>query len=55
MIAATIVFPLAYYLPATPVYAHVNSWPFLILILTLASLTSGALGLSHRNRRQSHS
>jgi ABC-2 type transport system permease protein len=31
--------------PATPVYAHVNSWPFLILILTLASLTSGALGL----------
>jgi ABC-2 type transport system permease protein len=45
MIAAAVVFPLAYYLPATPVYAHVNSWPFLILILTLASLASGALGL----------
>jgi ABC-2 type transport system permease protein len=45
MIAAALVFPLAYYMPATPVYAHVNSWPFLILVLALASLTSGALGL----------
>ena len=45
MIAAAIVFPLAYYVPATPVYAHVNSWPFLILVLILASLTAGALGL----------
>jgi ABC-2 type transport system permease protein len=45
MIAAAIVFPLAYYVPATPVYAHVNNWPYLILVLALASLTSGALGL----------
>jgi ABC-2 type transport system permease protein len=45
MVAAAIVFPLAYYVPATPVYAQVNSWPFLILILALASLTAGALGL----------
>jgi ABC-2 type transport system permease protein len=45
MIAAAVVFPLAYFVPATPVYAHVNSWPFLIVILVLASLTSGALGL----------
>src|SRR6202522_4554287 len=45
MIAAAVVFPLAYYVPATPVYAHVNSWPFLIVVLGLASLTSGALGL----------
>jgi ABC-2 type transport system permease protein len=45
MIAAAIVFPLAYYIPATPVYAHVASWPFLILVLALASLTAGALGL----------
>ncbi len=30
MIAAAVVFPLAYYVPATPVYAHVSSWPFLI-------------------------
>jgi ABC-2 type transport system permease protein len=45
MIAAAVVFPLAYYVPATPVYAHVSSWPFLILVLALASLTAGALGL----------
>ena len=45
MVAAAIVFPLAYYVPATPVVAHVSSWPFLITVLVLASLTSGALGL----------
>jgi len=45
MIAAGLVFPLAYYMPATPVYAHVTNWPFLIAVLSLASLTSGALGL----------
>ena len=45
MIAAAVVFPLAYYVPATPVYAHVNSWPFLIAVLALASFTAGALGL----------
>jgi len=45
MIAAAVVFPLAYFVPATPVYAHVDSWPFLIVVLLLASLTSGALGL----------
>jgi ABC-2 type transport system permease protein len=45
IIAAAFVFPLAYYIPATPVYAHVNSWPFLIAVVTLASLTAGALGL----------
>ena len=46
MIAAGIVFPLAYYVPATPVYAHVASYPFLALVLVLASLVSGALGLT---------
>lgn len=46
MIAAAIVFPLAYYVPSTPVVAHVVSWPFLIAVLVLASLTSGALGLT---------
>ncbi len=46
IIAAAIVFPMAYYIPSTPVVAHVSSWPFLILILVLASLTSGALGLT---------
>src|SRR6202453_2447764 len=29
IIAAVIVFPLAYYIPSTPVVAHVTSWPFL--------------------------
>ena len=46
MIAAAIVFPLAYYIPTTPVVAHVSSWPVLLLVLLLASLTSGALGLT---------
>lgn len=46
IIAASIVFPLAYFVPATKVYAEVWSWPFLILVLVLASLTAGALGLT---------
>ena len=46
IIAAGIVFPLAYYVPSTPVVAHVHSWPFLITVLILASLVSGALGLT---------
>jgi ABC-2 type transport system permease protein len=46
VIAACLVFPLAYYIPSTPVHAHVGSWPFLIAVLVLASLTSGALGLT---------
>jgi ABC-2 type transport system permease protein len=46
VIAAVIVFPLAYYIPSTPVVAHVSSWPFLLIVLILASLTSGALGLT---------
>jgi ABC-2 type transport system permease protein len=45
MVAAAIVFPLAYYVPATPVVAHVSNWLFLITILALASLTAGALGM----------
>jgi ABC-2 type transport system permease protein len=46
IIAAAVVFPLAYYVPTNPVVAHVNSWPYLILILVLASFTAGALGLT---------
>ena len=46
VIAAAVVFPLAYYIPSTPVVAHVSSWPFLLVVLVLASLTSGALGLT---------
>lgn len=45
IIAAVIVFPMAYFIPSVPVVAHVSSWLVLTLILLLASLTSGALGL----------
>lgn len=46
IIAAIVVFPLAYYIPTTPVVAHVENWPYLIVVLVLASITSGALGLT---------
>jgi ABC-2 type transport system permease protein len=46
IIAAALVFPLAYYIPSTPVLAHVSSWWFLIVVIVLASLLAGALGLT---------
>lgn len=46
VVAAAIVFPLAYWVPATPAVAHVTSWWFLTAVLILASLVSGALGLT---------
>lgn len=46
IIAAAVVFPLAYYIPSTPVIVHVSSWPYLIVVMIVASLTSGALGLT---------
>src|SRR3984893_18715550 len=46
VIAACVVFPLAYYVPATRPVAHVSSWSFLIVVVALASLTAGALGLT---------
>ena len=46
LIAAAVVFPLAYYIPSTPVAAHVSSWWFLGTVLVLASLLAGALGLT---------
>jgi ABC-2 type transport system permease protein len=46
IVAAAIVFPLAIYVPSTPAQYHVASWPFFALILILASLLSGALGLT---------
>jgi ABC-2 type transport system permease protein len=46
MIAAAIVYPMARYIPATPAMAHVSNWWFLAAVLVLASLTSGALGLT---------
>jgi ABC-2 type transport system permease protein len=46
VLAAVLVVPLAYYIPATPVHVHVASWPMLIATLILSSLVSGALGLT---------
>ncbi len=46
IVAAVLVFPLAIYVPSMPVEAHVSNWPFLIVVLILASLLSGALGLT---------
>jgi ABC-2 type transport system permease protein len=46
IIAAALVFPLAYYIPSTPVLAHVWSWWFFGIVLVLASLLAGALGLT---------
>lgn len=46
VIAGLAVFPLVYFIPATPVDMHVASWPLLVVVIALASLASGALGLA---------
>jgi len=46
IIAAAIVYPLAYLVPAVHPTTHVSNWPFFITVLILASLTAGALGLT---------
>jgi ABC-2 type transport system permease protein len=46
ILAAGIVYPLAYYVPTTHANTHVSSWPFLVVILILSTLTAGALGLT---------
>jgi len=45
LLAALVVFPVVYIIPATPVEVHVSSWPLLVVVLLLASLISGAFGL----------
>ena len=45
MVAALLVIPMAYYIPAVPVRANVASWFLLALVLVLASLLAGSLGL----------
>ena len=45
IIAALLVIPMAYYIPAVPVRAHVDNWFLLALVLVLASLLAGSLGL----------
>jgi len=45
IIAALLVIPMAYYVPAVPVHAHVANWFLLVLVLILSSMLTGALGL----------
>jgi ABC-2 type transport system permease protein len=45
IVAALLVIPMAYYIPAVPVRAHVANWFVLALVLVLASLLAGSLGL----------
>lgn len=46
VIAGLVVFPLVALIPATPVEIRVASWPLLLAVVLLASLTTGALGLA---------
>jgi len=46
IVAALVVFPVVAVIPAAPVSVHVASWPLLIVVLLLASLISGAFGLT---------
>jgi ABC-2 type transport system permease protein len=46
VVAGAVVFPLVMVIPAVPVAIHVVSWPLLVSVVLLASLTSGALGLA---------
>ncbi len=45
MVAALLVIPMAYYIPAQPVRANVSNWLLLGLVLVLSSLVAGSLGL----------
>jgi ABC-2 type transport system permease protein len=45
IVAALLVIPMAYYVPASPVVAHIANWFLLGLVLVLASLLAGSLGL----------
>ena len=46
ILAALLIIPLAYFIPASPVVVHVANWFMLVVILLLASLVSGAIGLT---------
>jgi ABC-2 type transport system permease protein len=45
MVAAVLVIPMAYYIPAVPVRAQIDDWPLFGVVLVLASLLAGSLGL----------
>jgi ABC-2 type transport system permease protein len=43
---ALLVIPMAILIPATPVYPHIHNWFLFVLVLVMASLLAGALGLA---------
>jgi ABC-2 type transport system permease protein len=45
IVAALLVIPMARYIPAVPVRADIHNWFLLALVLVLASLLAGSLGL----------
>jgi ABC-2 type transport system permease protein len=45
MIAALLVIPMAYYIPALPVRADIHNWFLFALVLVMASYLAGSLGL----------
>lgn len=46
ILAALVVFPMVYFIPATPVHVQVASWWLLAVVIVLSSFTAGALGLT---------
>jgi ABC-2 type transport system permease protein len=46
IVGALLVIPMAIWIPATPVYPHVQNWFLFVLVLILSSLLAGALGLA---------
>ena len=45
MVAAVLVIPMAYFIPATPVKATISNWFVSLLVLVASSLLAGSLGL----------
>ncbi len=45
IVAALLVIPMALYIPAVPVHAEIHNWFLLAIVLVMASLLAGSLGL----------
>jgi ABC-2 type transport system permease protein len=46
VLAAIVIFPLVDLIPLNPVQVHIYSWPLLVIMVLLAGLVSGAVGLT---------
>ena len=53
LLAAAVVFPLATFIPATPVHLKID-WPVLLTVTPLATIVGAALGLTIGTRAQPH-